>query len=69
MRVKFMNLTDNDLFRILRFITFKKRKNVISHNRRLNHIALDNNKNLLCRKNNLNTLMGLVNKIRCFNQF
>ena len=69
MRVKFMKLTDNDLFRILRFITFKKRKNVISHNRRLNYIALDNNKNLLCRKNNLNTLMGLVNKIRCFNQF
>jgi len=60
MPVKFLKLTDNDLFRILRFITFMKRKNLISQNKRLNYIALDNNKNLLFRKNNLNILMKLV---------
>ena len=69
MPVKFLKLTDNDLFRILRFITFMKRKNLISQNKRLNYIALDNNKKLLFKNNNLNTLMRLVNKIRYFNQF
>ncbi len=46
-----------------------KRENVISQNRRLNYIAFDNNKNLLFESYNLNTLMKLVKKIRCFNQF
>ena len=45
------------------------RKNMISHNKRLNWIALDNNKNLEITNNNLNTIMKLVKKIRSFNQF
>ena len=45
------------------------RKNMISHNKRLNWIALDNNKNLEIKNNNLNTIMKLVKKIRSFNQF
>jgi hypothetical protein len=69
MPVKILKLTDNDLFRILRFNTFMDRKNVISQNRRLNYIALDNNKNLLFKNKNKKTLMKLVKKIRCFNQF
>jgi hypothetical protein len=52
MEFKLLNLTDNDLFRILRFITFMKRKNMISQNKRLNYIALDNNKNLLFKNYN-----------------
>ena len=46
-----------------------KRENVTSRNRRLNYIAFDNNKNLMFENENLNTLMKLVKKIRCFNQF
>ena len=57
------------MFRILRFNTFMDRKNMISHNKRLNWIALDNNKNLEISNDNLNTIMKLVKKIRCFNQF
>ena len=42
---------------------------MISHNKRLNWIALDNNKNLEITNDNLNTIMKLVKKIRSFNQF
>ena len=45
------------------------RKNMISHNKRLNWIALDNNKNLEITNDNLNTIMKLVKNIRSFNQF
>ena len=45
------------------------RENVISYNKRLNWIALDNNKNLEITNDNLNTIMKLVKKIRSFNQF
>ncbi len=64
-----MNLLNGILFRILRFITFQNRQKMISQNRRLNYLALDNNKNLLFNNKNYNTLMKLVKKIRCFNQF
>ncbi len=40
---------------------------MIGQNKMLNYIALDNNKNLVFQKDNLNTLMKLVKKIRCFN--
>jgi hypothetical protein len=42
---------------------------MIGQNKRLNYIALDNNKNLLFNMNNLIKLMSLVYKIRNFNQF
>ncbi len=66
--IKLIDLTNGDIFRILRFITFMKRKNVISHNKKLNWIALDNNKNLEITNNNLNTIKRLVEKIRSFIQ-
>jgi hypothetical protein len=39
-----------------------KRKNVISQNRRLNCIALNNNKNLMFKHDNLNTLNEISKK-------
>ena len=69
MKFLILTLTDYDLFRILRFITFMKRENVTSRNRRLNYIAFDNNKNLLFKNDNYITLKKLVKKIRNFNQF
>ena len=69
MKFYLLSLEDGDLFRILRFITFMDRENVISYNKRLNWIALDNNKNLEITNDNLNTILKLVLKIRCFNQF
>ena len=52
MKFLILTLTDYDLFRILRFITFMKRENVTSRNRRLNYIAFDNNKNLMFKNDN-----------------
>ena len=52
MKFLLLNLEDGDLFRILRFINFMKRENVTSRNRRLNYIALDNNKNLMFKNDN-----------------
>jgi hypothetical protein len=69
MKFEQLNLENGELFRILIFITFMNRKNLISHNKRLYYIALDNNKNLEITKDNLNTIMILFKKIRSFNQF
>jgi hypothetical protein len=45
------------------------RLNVISHNKRINSIALNNNKNIEITNDNLFTIMKLVKKISSFNQF
>jgi hypothetical protein len=54
---------------LLRFNTHENRKKLISNNRLLNYIALDNNKNLRFNNQNVNTFMNLILKIRSFNQF
>ncbi len=54
---------------MLRFNTHENRKKLISNNRLLNYIALDNNKNLRFNNQNVNTFMNLILKIRSFNQF
>ncbi len=52
-----------------RFNTHENRRKLISNNRLLNYIALDNNKNLIFDNQNVNKLMKLIQKIRSFNQF
>ena len=54
---------------MLRFSTYEHRRKLISNNRLLNYIALDNNKNLEFNDENVNKLMSLIQKIRSFNQF
>ncbi len=54
---------------MLRFNTNENRRKIISNNRILNYIALDNNKNLVFDNQNVNKLMKLIQKIRSFNQF
>ena len=54
---------------MLRFSTHENRRKLISNNRLLNYIALDNNKNLRFDNENVNKLMKLIQKIRSFNQF
>ena len=54
---------------MLRFNTHENRKKLISNNRLLNYIALDNNKNLEFNDENVDKLMKLIQKIRSFNQF
>ncbi len=44
MDISLFNLNEGEIFRILRFISLKNRENIISQNKKLNYIALDNNK-------------------------
>ena len=50
MKFQILNLENSDLFRILRFITHNKRSNIVGRNKRLNYLAIDNNKNLIFKK-------------------
>ena len=66
------NLTQLDHlinFKILSFNEITQKQKIISHNKLLNYIALDSNKTITIRKNNYDTCMKLIGKIRSFNQF
>ncbi len=68
----FLELNEKQMglnFYLLRFNTFNNRKKIISNNRLLNWISLDNNKNLEFDNQNEIKLMKLIQKIRSFNQF
>ncbi len=64
-----LSLDNRAQFQLLRFNTHNNRIKIISKNKLLNFIALDNNKNLEIKKNSINTMMKLIRKIRNFNQF
>ena len=68
----FLELNEKQMglnFYLLRFNTHENRRKLISNNRLLNYIALDNNKNLKFHNENVNQIMKLIQKIRSFNQF